>query len=247
MILEIANKLIDSFFCIMKQLLRNFHKACDKYRLLEDGDHILVALSGGKDSLALVELLGAQQQVFRPRITVTAAHVSVTNTGYQSDIAYLEDFCHQQGIDFHHLTTAYDERDNDRRNKNHCFLCARYRRNALLTFAQQIGCNKIAFGHHRDDILQTFLMNMTLTGKLAPMAPRLPLDKMPLTIIRPLCLIDEKQIAEYAERQGYHRQVKTCPFEHDTARTQARELLAHMEQINPDCRASLWSALEGLL
>ena len=227
-------------------LMRRFHRACADYTLLENGDHVLVGLSGGKDSLLLVELLGEQARIWKPRIQVTAVHVSVSNIGYRVDTDYLRQFCADHGVRFLHVTTEYEEREAQHRNKNHCFLCARYRRKALLETARREGCNKIAFGHHRDDIIQTLIMNMTLTGNLSTMPPRLRLDKMPLTIIRPLCLIDEADIHAYAAMAEYHRQVKSCPYEHDTSRSHAAEIVAAMERLNPDVRSSLWAAMENI-
>lgn len=229
-----------------KHLLTKMRQACVSYNLLEDGDHILIGLSGGKDSLALVQLLGEQAKIHKPYIQVTAVHVSVSNIGYASDIEYLDNFCRQHGVNFCHITTSFSPRQNDRRTQTPCFLCARYRRNALLDTALRLGCNKLAFGHHRDDIIQTLLMNLTLNGNFSTMPPRLKLDKMPLTVIRPLSLIDEADIKSFAELADYHKQVKTCPFERETARNAAAELLSQMEKLNPDVRSSVWAAMENI-
>ena len=132
-----------------------FRKACAEYGLLEDGDRVLVGLSGGKDSLMLVRLLGGQAKIYKPRIEVIAAYISVSNIGYQADVDYLSAFCAEHGVRFEHVVTSYEEQEPQHRNKNHCFLCARYRRKALLETARRLECNKIAFGHHRDDIVQT--------------------------------------------------------------------------------------------
>jgi tRNA(Ile)-lysidine synthase TilS/MesJ len=223
-----------------------FREACAEYGLLEDGDRVLVGLSGGKDSLMLVRLLGEQAKIYKPRIEVIAAYISVSNIGYQADVDYLSAFCAEHGVRFEHVVTSYEEQEPQHRNKNHCFLCARYRRKALLETARRLECNKIAFGHHRDDIVQTLLMNMTLTGNISTMPPKLKLDKMPITIIRPLCLIDEADIRAVAEADGFHKQVKQCPYEHETARNSAAGILKAMEKLNPDVRSSLWAAMENI-
>lgn len=231
---------------MISKLTRRFRQASKEYGLLEDGDHILVGLSGGKDSLALTELLGKQAQIYKPAIRVTAVYVSVENIGYQADIEYLRDFCEAVRVPFVHKITRYEELPAEHKNKNHCFLCSWYRRKALFDVAQELGCNKIAFGHHRDDILQTLLMNMIFGGNISTMPPKLQLDKMPLQIIRPLCLIDESDIAEYAAESGYRKQVKNCPFEYESTRSDAKEILEKLCQLNPEAKDSLWAAMTNI-
>ena len=235
-----------------ERLFRRFHQACQQYGLLADGDHVLVGLSGGKDSLLLTELLGRQQRIFVPKIRVTAVHVRVRERNYQSDLSYLEDFCRQAGVPFIVRDTAIKPPDplskgeKSAREKDPCFLCAWYRRKALLDLAQELGCNKIALGHHRDDIVHTLLMNLTFQGSFATMPPMLQLDKMPLAHIRPLCLIDEADIRRYAELRAYQKQKALCPYEHASSRTEIRHLFAELERLNPDIRSSLWNAMQNV-
>ena len=228
------------------RLTRRFHMACADYGLLEDGDHVLIGLSGGKDSLALTELLGRQAKIHKPSIRVTAVYVSVSNIGYETDIAYLQAFCDQVGVPFVHKVTHYDELPAEHRNKNHCFLCSWYRRKALFDTAQELGCNKIALGHHRDDILETLLMNMVFGGNISTMPPMLQLDKMPLRIIRPLCLCDEADIRRYAEMAGYQKQVKTCPFEKESSRARTKNILGVLAELNPEVKDNMWAAMENI-
>ncbi len=228
------------------RLARKFHMACANYGLLADGDHVLVGLSGGKDSLALTELLGKQAKIYKPAIRVTAVYVSVENIGYETDTAYLQAYCEALSVPFVHKVTRYEELPAEHRNKNHCFLCSWYRRKALFDAAKELGCNKIAFGHHRDDILETLLMNMVFGGNISTMPPKLQLDKMPLQIIRPLCLIGESDIRTYATMRNYPKQLKTCPFEYESTRTQTKEILARLAELNPEVRDSLWAAMENI-
>lgn len=228
------------------RLSRKFHKACADYGLLTDGDHVLVGLSGGKDSLLLTEMLGKQAKIHKPSIRVTAVYVSVENIGYDTDIAYLQTYCDALDVPFVHQITRYDDLPAEHRNKNHCFLCSWYRRKALFDAAKELGCNKIAFGHHRDDILETLLMNMVFGGNISTMPPKLQLDKMPLQIIRPLCLMDESGIHTYAEMAGYHKQLKTCPFEYESTRTQTKNILVELSKLNPEVRDSLWAAMTNI-
>jgi len=222
-----------------KRLQGRFREVCADYQLLQDGDHVLVGLSGGKDSLLLTELLGMQARIYVPNIRVTAVHVRVEGRNYQSDTSYLESFCRDYNLPFHVVDTHIVGEEK----KDACFLCSWYRRKALLDASQQLGCNKIALGHHKDDVLQTLLMNLIYEGRCESIMPSLQLDKMPIRYIRPLWGIDEKDIAEYAQMRGYQKQVHLCPFEKVTARHDAAQLLQQLETMNPNVRSSLVHAL----
>lgn len=229
-----------------QKIVRRFHEACEKYSLLEDGDRILIGLSGGKDSLLLTELLGRQAQIFKPHIEVHAVHVRVRERGYRSDTSYLEAFCEHVHVPFQIVDTdlGMENGKENGKEKDPCFLCSWYRRKALLNLAQTENFNKLALGHHRDDILETLIMNLVYQGSFTTMMPCLKLDKMPLEWIRPLCLIDEADIRQYAEAQGYEKQPRLCEFEHESSRTWAKQQLSEWELRNPEIRASLWNAVE---
>ena len=233
-------------------LTKRFHKACADYRLIEDGDHVLIGLSGGKDSLALVELLGRRAQIYKPHFRVTALHVRVKERDYHSDLSYLERFCEEAKVPLIVRDVEIDKgerlkvKGEREKESNPCFLCSWYRRKTLFNVAQELGCNKIAFGHHRDDVLQTLLMNLLYQGTFATMPPMLQLEKMPLRLIRPLYLIDEADIERYAEMRGYEKQARLCPFEHVSAREKAKDLLQQLQTMNPEAKDSLFGALTNI-
>ena len=156
---------------LLQRLDRLVKKAIEDYGLIDEGDHLLIGLSGGKDSLALVELLGRRSRIFAPRFTLTAAHIRMSNIGYHSDTAALREHCARFGIEYVERETAFDP-SSDRR-KTPCFLCSWYRRKALFDIARERGCSKIALGHHQDDLFETLLMNMAFQGSFATMPPRL--------------------------------------------------------------------------
>ena len=233
-------------------IVKKFHKACADYGLIADGDHILVGLSGGKDSLALVELLGQRAQIYKPCFRVTALHVRVKERAYQTDLSYLQSFCDAAQVPLVVRDVEIGEKPTPdpslkgREFNNPCFLCSWYRRKTLFNVAQEIGCNKIAFGHHRDDILETLLMNLIYQGAFATMPPMLQMDKMPIQIIRPLCLIDEADLIAYAEEKGYQKQTKLCPFEHVSSREKVKGLLAQIKALNPEAPDSMYGALTNI-
>ena len=243
------------------RLKERFVKAMATYHLIEDDDRILVGLSGGKDSLLLTELLAKRSLIQHPRFTVEALHVRMENIRYETDTSYLQAFCDSLGIRLHIRTTRFEveapsnlnNQNNQsnqtssarlRKQKQPCFLCSWNRRKLLFNLAQELGCNKIALGHHQDDLIHTALMNLTYQARFATMPARLTMRKMPLTIIRPLCLIPESDIKAYAELQGYQKQQKLCPYETNSHRTDIKRLYDQLEQMNPEARYSIWGALE---
>ena len=225
------------------------------YHLIEDDDRILVGLSGGKDSLLLLELLAKRARIQHPRFEVEALHVRMENIHYETDTSYLQQFCDNLDVKLHVKTTHFEVLDESsmfniqssikRKQKQPCFLCSWNRRKEMFNLAQELGCNKIALGHHQDDILHTALMNLCFQSRFASMPARLKMRKMPLTIIRPLCMIQEQDIKAYAELQGYQKQQKLCPYETDSHRSDIKRLYEEMERISPEVRYSIWGALEA--
>ena len=243
-----------------KRLNERFVKAMATYHLIEDDDRILVGLSGGKDSLLLLELLAKRAKIDHPRFSVEALHVRMENIHYETDTSYLQAFCDGLGVPLHVRTTRFEVEPVEqtavpqqhteaaarlRKQKQPCFLCSWMRRKELFNLAQELGCNKIALGHHQDDILHTALMNLTFQGRFGSMPARLKMRKMPLTIIRPLCMIEEQDIRTYAELQGYRKQQKVCPYENDSHRNDIRHLYDEIERMNPEARYSMWNALNA--
>jgi tRNA(Ile)-lysidine synthase TilS/MesJ len=222
-----------------KRIRERFVKAFVTYRLLEDGDHVLMGLSGGKDSLCLLEMLGKRARIDQPRFRVEAIHVRMENISYETSTDYLEQFCKALDVPLHIVTTRFEPSEQ----KPPCFLCSWYRRKAVFNLAQELGCNKIALGHHQDDLLHTCLMNQFYQGRFDTMPALLKMRKMPLSIIRPLCMVEENDIRRYAELRGYVKQVKLCPYETASHRDDMRQLFEQIQQMNPEARHSLWNAI----
>ena len=163
----------------MIKIRRLFRKACADYRLLEDGDRVLVALSGGKDSLELVRLMAEQSRIHKPKIEVEVAHVIMDNIPYETDRTYIKEFCEQAGVKLHILHASFDESTDRRKTK--CFLCSWHRRKALFSFARDNNFNKVALGHHMDDVLITMLMNLTFEGTTSSMQPMMKMRHYPIS------------------------------------------------------------------
>ena len=227
-----------------KKMEDKVKKAIFEYGLINDGDRVLVGLSGGKDSLALVELLGRRSKIFQPKFEVVVAHIVMENIPYSSDMDYLRSVAEAQGLPFHVHKTSFDASTDKR--KSPCFLCSWTRRKALFDLSKKYNCNKIALGHHKDDIIQTLLMNMIQQGAIGTMPPKLKMDKFDMEIIRPLCLLEEKDLVWLAEWRGYKKQIKNCPYESGSCRKDAKDLLKKMEELNPNVRDSIWGSTTNI-
>lgn len=228
---------------LKKKIVSRFNKAICGYNLIADGDRILVGLSGGKDSLCLLDLLSERQKIRKPTFSVEALHIRMTNIKYESDVSYLKNFSESRNVKFHVVTTGFNP-DTDKR-KSPCFLCSWNRRKQLFMKAQELGCNKIALGHHMDDIIHTTMMNLFFQGNFSTMPVRLKMRKMPLTIVRPLCLELEDDLRQYARNMEFSKQLKFCPFETDSHRADMRRFFEQIEQMNGEARYSVWNALEN--
>lgn len=229
---------------LYKRIQKQFGRATKGYSMLHDGDRILVALSGGKDSLTMLQLMAERSRIHKPGISIVAAHVKMVNIPYNADHVFLKEFCDRLGVELHIAESGFDASTDKR--KSPCFLCSWNRRKALFTLAQELGCNKIALGHNMDDFIETMLMNMTFQGSFSAMAPVMKMDKFPMTIIRPLCLVNENDVERYTKECQFPPLHKSCPYENDSHRKSMKDLLAHLETLNPEARYNLWGAMSNI-
>ena len=229
---------------LYRRIQKLFNRATKNYAMLQDGDKILVALSGGKDSLTMLQLMAERSRIYKPKISIVAAHVKMVNIPYSADFTFFKEFCDILGVELHIVESGFDASTDKR--KSPCFLCSWNRRKALFTLAQEIGCNKIALGHNMDDFIETMLMNMTFQGSFSAMTPVMKMDKFPMTIIRPLCLVNENDVEKYAKEKQFPPLKKNCPYENDSHRKSMKELLAHLETLNPEARYNLWGAMSNI-
>ena len=228
---------------LLRRISRRFQKALTDYHLIQDADRILVGLSGGKDSLCLLEMLARRRRILKPSFDVEAVHVRMDNIRYETDLSYLEQFTADLGIRLHIVNTGFEY--DESKGKPRCFLCSWQRRKQMFNLAQELGFNKIALGHHQDDIIHTAMMNIFFQGHFSTMPASLTMKKMPITIIRPLCLVAEKDIRLLAALHHYQKLIKICPYETDSHRADMADMFAKIEMMNPEARYSVWNALES--
>ena len=226
-----------------KKIWSRFTKAINTYELVKPGDRIAVCISGGKDSMLMAKCF--QELKLHNKFDFEVKFL-VMDPGYSpANRQVIEENARRLNIPIRIFESDIFESVFNV-EKSPCYLCARMRRGHLYAFAKEMGCNKIALGHHMDDILETLLMNMTFQGAFSTMPPRLVMRKFDMTIIRPMCLVEEKDLTRIAVWRGYRKQIKNCPYESGSSRSEMKEVLSRLEAINPEARYSLWSSMSNI-
>lgn len=224
-----------------QKLQRLLGEAIREFDLIHENDRILLGLSGGKDSLALLDLLGERMKHSNRNFSIEAIHVKMRNIHYESDLGYLIQKAEGLGIPLHIIEVEFEPDRNVKRTP--CYLCSWNRRKILFSEAQRLDCNKIALGHHKDDIIKTALMNLTFNGRLSTMPIRIEMRKFPITIVRPLAKIPETELQEWAKAKDYLPVVKECPFDKLSNRTNIDRLTRQMAALCPEYKNNIWHAL----
>ncbi len=225
------------------KLFRVIDRAVHDYRMIEDGDRILIGASGGKDSTALVEYFANRKKRVGAHFEFEALHIA---SGIGSPLAkeLVANF-ESWGVSVATETADVLARLKEGQKMN-CWWCSLQRRTELTNYAMEHGFNKIALGHHMDDILETLLMNALGRGELSTMPPRLKYEKYPITIIRPLCMADEKTIIAHVNERGYAKQTCTCTYQDNSGRKEARKRLADLTKGNATEKRRLFEALKNV-
>ena len=211
----------------MQKILGYMRKAIQEFDLIQDGDKIAVGVSGGKDSLVLLEGLVRLKRFIGIDYEVTAITLDPRFGGIDGDYSSVEEMCQRLGVDFILKRTHIGEIVFDvRQETNPCSLCARMRRGALNDAAKEAGCNKIALGHNYDDAVETFVMNLFNEGRLGCFAPKSYLSRKDITMIRPLVFAPEKEVRNAAKRSGLEVVKSKCPADGHTSREETKRFLA---------------------
>ena len=219
-------------------------KAVYDYKLIEKGDRILIGASGGKDSTALVEYFANRLKRKTDDFSFTAIHIETDFEGCTMSPRLREQF-KSWNVDAVNYFVDVQNRIKEGHKMN-CYWCSTQRRNELISYALKNGYNKIALGHHLDDILETLLMNMLFKAKLFTMPPRLDYKKYPLTIIRPLCYADVETIKEHASDAGYISTTCTCMYQDNSGRKDARARLQALTNGDRRAKEKLFESLRNI-
>lgn len=224
-----------------KWLLTTVKQTIYRYQMIKDGDTVAVGFSGGKDSCALLYILKLFQKHSPLSFTLKAIHVDL---GWTTDPVPFYEFTEKMGVPLHIEKTAIARIIfESRQEKNPCALCANMRRGALHQAALELGVNKVALGHHLDDAMQTFLLNLLFTGQMGTFKPSTFLDRTGLTQVRPLVLLPEKTLAALAHREQWPVIKNPCPVGGQTKRQEMAHLIDKLAVRYPDLREKCRSAL----
>jgi tRNA 2-thiocytidine biosynthesis protein TtcA len=202
-------------------------KAIESYDLIRDKDRILVAVSGGKDSLSMLRLLNERRKWAPVDYKLIAVHIeSDYKGGCTASKKALKKLFEKEGVEYHFERIEIV----DKKRPVNCFWCSWNRRKALFTLADKFRCKKVALGHHMDDIVETLMLNMFYHGEFAAMNPRQELFKGKIVIIRPLCFVEEKYLKRFSRECGFKAQVSTCPHSETSKRRLMKDMIKAVEK-----------------
>lgn len=217
-------------------------KGITKYKMIKDGDKIAVGVSGGKDSVTLLKLLAEYKKFSPEKFDLIAISVDLDFTGSETDFGRLGEFCKSLSVPFIVEKTDIGKIVFDvRQEKNPCALCSKMRKGALYDVAVKNGCNKVALGHHSDDVVDTFLLSLFYEGRLSTFAPKSYLDRTGLTLIRPMILLREADVISYAKDLPIVK--SPCPANKNTRREYVKQATRTIAKDIPNVREMAFAAL----
>lgn len=226
----------------LQQLLSPFRKAVDDFNMISDGDKIAVGLSGGKDSIALLSAFCGLKRFYPKNFDIIAVTID-TGVGYdKGEFDALKNFVNGLGVDYHiEKTEIYDIVFNERKESNPCSLCANMRRGALNQVSAELGCNKVALGHHADDLVETFYLSMLYEGRFSTFHPVTHLERANLDVIRPMIYVRERDIISFTnDKPILHN---PCPADKHTRREYIKNLLKDIRKEIPFSTDNVLNAL----
>lgn len=225
-----------------QRLLSFTRKAVDEYAMIQEGDHIAVGISGGKDSLTLLHALYGLKRFYPKHFKLSAVTVDL---GFEEfDLSPVRKLCEELEVPYHIIRSdIYRILFDVRKETNPCSLCAKMRKGALNAAVKEMGCNKVAYAHHKDDIIETMLLSLIFEGRFHSFSPKTYLDRMDLTVIRPIMFIDEADVIGFKNRHNLPVVQSKCPVDGYTKRQYAKELVKQLNQEHPGARERMFHAI----
>lgn len=225
-----------------KWFLGRVKKAITDYRMIADGDRVAVGMSGGKDSSALLHALYLIQRTVPVKFELEAVFIDM---GWPMEIDALREFCKNRDVFLHVVRTNIAAIVfESRKERGPCALCAHLRRGAFHSRALELGCNKVALGHHLDDVIETFFMSLIYTGQMRTFSPYTFLDRSGLAMIRPLVYLPQRSVQNWVNREDLPVIPNPCPASGQTKRQEAKELLSLLESRFPALKERFLTALQ---
>lgn len=229
---------------LLKKISRKAGVTLRDHKMVAEGDHILLGLSGGKDSMVMLEVMADRRSALPFALQLTAAHVQVTSVGYKANVAAMESLCRELDIPF--LVRETELGESREKEKDTCFLCSWQRRKVLFDLSLELGANKLALGHHRYDALETLLMNMIYHGSISSLPYRLEMFEGRMELIRPLLNMDEHLLADYAAQRDFRSEGTRCNHEHNNQRVEIRELIGRIEKMHGRGAVNMFRAMDKI-
>lgn len=217
----------------------------DDFNMISEGDHVVVGVSGGKDSLVLLRSMAHLQRYYPKHFELSALTIEL---GFADmDYSPVAQMCAEHGIEYKCIKTDIREIVFDIRHEpNPCSLCSKMRRGAMNDAIRSMGADKLALGHHADDVIDTFMMSLIFEGRINCFRPVTFLDRSGVTQIRPMIYAEEDRIARLAERMELPVVKNTCPEDRDSKRREIKELIASLEQDYPDIKSKIFGAIKRM-
>ena len=228
----------------LQQLLSYTRRAVDDYQLIEENDKIAVGISGGKDSLTMLYALQGLKRFYPKKFSIVGVTVDLGFPGFQ--LEGIQNLCRQLEVPYHVVKTDIGSIIFDQRKEtNPCSLCAKMRKGALNQAVKELGCNKVAYAHHKDDVVETMLLSLIFEGRFHSFSPKTYLDRMDLTVIRPLLYVDEYDVVGFQKKYQLPVSKNPCPADGHTKREYAKELLTQLTRENPGVKERMFSGPHG--
>ena len=228
----------------LQQLMSITRKAVDEFHMIQSGDRIAVGISGGKDSLTLLYALAGMRRFYPEKFELEAITVDLGFQNFHTE--KIRSLCDE--LDVHYTVVPTEIAKiifDDRKESNPCSLCAKMRKGALNTVAKDLGCNKIAYAHHRDDVVETMLLSLIFEGRFHTFSPVTYLDRMDLTLIRPLLYMQEADIIGFRNRYDLPVEKSPCPADGNTKREYAKNLLRQLNLEHPGVKERMFTAVSN--
>ncbi|CAN2041471.1 tRNA 2-thiocytidine biosynthesis protein TtcA [Candidatus Magnetomoraceae bacterium gMMP-15] len=230
---------------IDKPLNRAVGKAIHSYNMIEDGDRIAVGISGGKDSLALMWVLSERLSRIPIKYKLFGIYIDL---GFKNSFtSSLVQYCEKMGYNFRAAYTDYGIlAHSDENRENPCFLCSRLRRKHLFEIADELGCNKLALGHNKDDLIETLFINICYSGEISTMLPSQPMFRGKFEIIRPLAFTDNDIIHRVSKRLNFPDFINPCPSSKKSKRKEIKQILTELYRSNPKIKGNIFRAMSNV-
>ena len=227
----------------LQKLLSYTRQAIDEYQMIQDGDKIAIGISGGKDSLTLLYALSNLQKFYPKNFSLIAITVDL---GYENfDLSKIQKLCDSLQVEYHIISTKIGEMvTSDNLEGSACSLCARLRKGALNDAAKALGCNKVAYGHHMDDVIETMMLSLIYEGRFCSFWPVTFLDKTELTIIRPMIYVPETDVKGFENKYDLPITKNPCPIDGSTKREYVKNLIRQINLENPGVKKRLFHAIK---